>query len=128
MGMGRRRKTDEEALPALERERAQLRTLIRAMPDLVWAKDADGRYIACNAVFERLYGVAEEDLIGKTIDEVTDAETAAVRQAGDDVVLLAGNVDVNEMALTFADGYEGAFEVIRAPVRDGAAPSWGWSA
>ena len=42
-----------------ERE-SQLRTLFRTIPDLVWVKDLDGRYMRCNPQFERVFGVAPD--------------------------------------------------------------------
>ena len=40
----------------LEHEQALLRTLISTLPDLVWVKDADGVYLACNRRFEDFFG------------------------------------------------------------------------
>ena len=114
----------QEAALALARERAQLSTLFRAIPDLVWAKDLEGRYIACNQAFERLYGRPESEILGRTVDELTDGETAAYRRGGDAAVFrdLVQRTDL--MTLTFQDdGHTGEFEVIRAPIfNDTGAP------
>jgi PAS domain S-box-containing protein len=40
----------------LEREKAQLRTLVESSPDAIWLKDPGGLYLACNARFEELMG------------------------------------------------------------------------
>ena len=41
---------------ALEKEHAGLRRLIRAIPDMIWVKDPDGVYLACNEAFEGFAG------------------------------------------------------------------------
>ena len=38
-----------------------LRTFIDTIPDLVWLKDAEGVYLACNRRFELLYGAREAE-------------------------------------------------------------------
>jgi PAS domain S-box-containing protein len=48
----------------VEQERNFLKTLVRALPDLVWLKDPDGVYLACNPRFERLYNTREADIVG----------------------------------------------------------------
>ena len=50
----------------LEERRGLLQNLVRSIPDLVWLKDTDGVYLACNAPFERFFGAAEADIVGKT--------------------------------------------------------------
>ncbi len=41
----------------LEHEQSFLKTLIQTIPDLVWLKDINGVYLACNPRFEKLYGI-----------------------------------------------------------------------
>lgn len=55
-----------QAQRALETERIHLQTLVRTIPDLIWLKDVDGKYLSCNPEFERFIGVAESDMLGKT--------------------------------------------------------------
>ena len=114
----------KEAVIALERERAQLSTLFRAIPDLVWAEDAEGRYIACNQAFERLYGRPESEILGRSVFDLTDERTASQRSEGDRLVLEGRRQRTDLETMRFADdGREGRFEVIRAPVfNDDGAP------
>ncbi len=55
-----------QANDALRKSEAQLLTLIKTLPDLVWLKDPDGIYLSCNPKFERLYGATKSQIIGKT--------------------------------------------------------------
>ena len=43
----------------LQREIAFCNTIIRTLPDLIWLKDPDGVYLACNNRFEEFFGVPE---------------------------------------------------------------------
>lgn len=43
-----------------------MRILFRGLPDLAWLKDPQGRYLCCNAAFERIVGCTEAELRGRT--------------------------------------------------------------
>ena len=49
----------------LEKE-LKLKNILHNIPDLVWIKDPNGRYILCNKRFEELYGQPQDKIIGKT--------------------------------------------------------------
>ncbi|MEY2631363.1 MAG: hypothetical protein RIR00_17, partial [Pseudomonadota bacterium] len=49
-----------------ETDRGLLRSVIETIPDLVWLKDPDGVYLACNPTFERFFGATEQQILGKT--------------------------------------------------------------
>ncbi|MBC2758462.1 MAG: PAS domain S-box protein, partial [Thiobacillus sp.] len=50
----------------LEESEQQKNLILGTVPDLVWLKDAEGRFRMCNAAFERLFGARESDIVGKT--------------------------------------------------------------
>ena len=69
------RKRAEESL---QQERNLLRTLIDNLPDFVYVKDAQGRFVAANRAAARIMGAATPgDLIGKTDADFYPAELAA---------------------------------------------------
>ena len=45
-------------------------SLIETIPGPVFYKDVSGKYLGCNAAFEKHFGIKREDLIGKTAFEV----------------------------------------------------------
>ena len=55
------RKKKENALIDSELRR---RTLLQTIPDLIWLKDMDGKYLSCNTMFERFFGAREAEIIG----------------------------------------------------------------
>lgn len=97
----------------------RLRNLVKAIPDLVWLKDADGVYLSCNRMFERFFGGAEASIVGKTDYDFVEKELADFFREHDLKAMLAGKPSVNEEWLTFADdGHRGLFETIKTPMLD----------
>jgi PAS domain S-box-containing protein len=104
---------------SLRHSEAQLRTLVRTIPDMVWLKDSQGRYLNCNPVFEEFFGTAERDIIGKTDYDFVDRELADFFRAKDRLALELNKPSINEEWLTFAKtGYRGLFETVKTPMRD----------
>ncbi|MEZ5541976.1 MAG: PAS domain S-box protein [Pseudomonadota bacterium] len=101
-----------------EHARTLLRSLNDTIPDLVWLKDPDGIYLACNRAFEGLYGVPETSLLGHSDYDFVSRELADFFRANDRAALAAGSPSVNEEWLTFAaTGYRGLFETIKTPLK-----------
>jgi PAS domain S-box-containing protein len=67
---------EEKLNTLISLETSKLKTIINAIPDLVWLKDKEGVYLACNKRFEDLYGATEEEIIGKTDYDFVDKELA----------------------------------------------------
>ncbi len=103
----------------LARERRLLRTVLNTIPDLVWLKDPEGKYLNANPMFERLMGAPEAVLLGKTDFEFVDRELAEFFRAHDARAAAAGKPSVNEEWLTFADdGHRALHETIKTPMYD----------
>ncbi len=97
----------------------RLQAVMDAVPDLIWLKDLQGVYLACNRAFERLYGAPEAAILGRTDYDFVDRELADFFRTHDRRALDQGGASVNEEWLTFAEnGYRGLFETIKTPVRD----------
>ncbi len=109
--------TSGQALQEVDASNVLLRSLMRSIPDLVWLKDSQGVYLACNPAFERLYGTAAENIVGKTDRDFVSAELADFFRANDLAATAAGRPLRNEEWLTFAaDGYRGLFETTKTPI------------
>lgn len=104
---------------ALEYEKTRLQTLLQAIPDPVWAKDPDGRYLSCNPGFERLYGAPEADIIGKTDFDFFDQEMAEIFREYDRQATEAGGPCKFEERFRFPGGGEEiVVETTKAPIYD----------
>jgi diguanylate cyclase (GGDEF)-like protein/PAS domain S-box-containing protein len=100
----------------LEREQAQLRTLVESSPDLVWLKDLAGVYQACNIRTATVVGRPREQILGRRDADLFDAATAD-RFGRDDAAAMrvGGPVTFDE---TGPPGHfeQHVFETIRTPV------------
>ena len=102
-----------------QRAESLLHTIVQTIPDLVWIKDAEGVYLSCNPMFERLYGASEADIVGKTDYDFVDREQADFFREHDCQAMAAGKPSVNEEWLTFADdGHRAYMETIKTPMYD----------
>jgi PAS domain S-box-containing protein len=102
---------------ALEHERTYLHTLVSNIPDLIWVKNSEGVYMACNPAFERFFGAREEDIVGKTDYDFVDADQADFFRENDQKAMTAGKPRVNEEWITFAnDGHRALLETTKTPM------------
>lgn len=104
----------------LQTQKNFLKTIVNVIPDLLWIKDTEGKYLACNTKFERLFGAKESEIIGKDDFDFVDQESANFFRNKDRKALEVKESHIYEEVLTFADsGYEGLFETIKTPMKDG---------
>ncbi|WP_036308577.1 bifunctional diguanylate cyclase/phosphodiesterase, partial [Methyloglobulus morosus] len=98
-----------------------LRTLLDTIPDLIWLKDPEGVYLACNRQFEHFYGAKEAEIIGKTDYDFVEKTRADCIRQNDRDTMLAGKTIAKEEWLAFTDdGYRGLFEILKTPIADQA--------
>ncbi len=102
----------------LREHESQLSTLFRTVPDVVWVKDMGGRYIRCNPPFERLFGVDQREVVGKTDYDLAPREMADRYRAGDRRAIETGEIQSEEFETVAANGDACLYEVLKAPLRD----------
>ena len=66
----------EKQKKELEFEKSKLQTILHNLPDPLWIKDIDGKYITCNKRFESLYGSKIDKILGKDDYEFVNKELA----------------------------------------------------
>ncbi len=111
------RQTEE----ALDRERRLLRTVIDNVPDQIFARDADCRFILSNRSDAQTMGVADpESLLGKTDYDFCPPELAARYQADNRQVMATGQPLINrEEPLSALDGHGQRWGLTtKVPLRD----------
>ena len=106
---------------ALEADgRRQLRALFDALPDLVWVKDLEGRYAACNRSFLQFIGLPEDEVIGRRTTELLALSLASELAEEDREALgTLGAVRAQHWFPT-RDGGELLFDTARLALRDEA--------
>ena len=105
---------------SLARERDLLRTLINHLPDLVYVKDEESRYVVTNRIHQQFLGASsEEEVRGKTAAHFYDAEAAERFHEEDRKVLSSGEPILNnEQQATGADDRTKWFLCSKVPWRD----------
>ncbi|MBU0689290.1 MAG: EAL domain-containing protein [Gammaproteobacteria bacterium] len=100
-------------------EESFLHGLLDAIPDLIWLKDVDGHYLACNHRFESFFGARERDIVGKTDHDFVDKALADFFREHDQMAMAADKPTINEEWITFADdGHRELLETIKTPMHD----------
>lgn len=109
-----------QAEVALERERFLLTSLLDNIPDNIFFKGRDGRYLRVNrAMAARLRLESPEDAVGRSPAEFFDEEyTARIMQDDQQIVEKGESVVGEEQLVKWADGTEGWVSVIRMPLRE----------
>lgn len=93
-----------------------LRALINTIPDLIWLKDTEGRYLTCNPRFEAFLGVKESEIIGKTAYDFLPSTVADGARERDHAAIAAGGPKETEEEVAFAsDGHRETLLAIRTP-------------
>ncbi len=106
----------EEALVA---ERSRLRTVLDTIPDLVWVKDPEGVFLACNAAFARSMGRDEREIVGGRDADFCPPEVARTYRLHDLEAITLGGPSVDEEWLVSRDAQTPVcFETIKTPVLD----------
>ena len=111
-----------ELFAAHEKLRAgedRLSAVIETIPDLVWLKDGNGVYLACNASFSRYYGATEAEIIGKTDYDFVAASIADFYRGKDREAIESGSKRSNEEWIVYPDnGQRALLETIKTPMFD----------
>jgi PAS domain S-box-containing protein len=108
----------KRAARELAESNSRLETLLQAIPDIVYFKDAEGRNLIVNKAYERALGVPSERVLGRTDAEILPADLAEQCRLSDDVVRRdLKPVRFEEMRR--AEGREGVhYETLKAPIVD----------
>ncbi|MFZ4285295.1 sensor domain-containing protein [Variovorax sp. HJSM1_2] len=96
----------------------QLQQLVESIPDHVFIKDPQGRFVQCNVPVESLLGAKIEDIIGHTDDDFVPAELAASFRAMDRQVMAQRTPVRFEEWVRNHRGDEVLLETTKAPLFD----------
>ncbi len=80
------------------------RQLIDTMPNAVFYKDENGRYLGCNRAFEEYLGIDREQLIGRTVYDLAPKELADKYFAADQDLFNRGGTQSYQAEVLYADG------------------------
>ncbi len=105
---------------ALARERFLLKTLMDNLPDHIYFKDRESRFIAVNRAMAALFGLEDPaDVLGKTDADLFAPEHAQAALRDEQEILRTGQPLVNmEEKETWPDGHETWVSTSKLPLRD----------
>ncbi|HVO43839.1 MAG TPA: PAS domain S-box protein, partial [Aggregatilineales bacterium] len=87
----------KKAEEALAKERNLLRSVIDILPDNIFVKDREGRFLLNNRVSMRLLGASrQEDLLGKTDFDVLPRELAEYSRTHEEYILRTGQPIIDQ--------------------------------
>jgi PAS domain S-box-containing protein len=81
-----------------------LATMIDTLPVAIFFKDAYGKYIGCNPLFEEYIGIKKSDLLGKTVYDISPKDLADQYTAADREVMDNPAPQRYETQVQYADG------------------------
>ncbi|HYS42670.1 MAG TPA: PAS domain-containing protein, partial [Geobacteraceae bacterium] len=94
----------KQAEEALEGQARFLQKLIDTIPSPIFYKDAQYRFVGCNAAFEECIGLAREQVIGKTFHEFLPRELADTYHRKDVELFEHPGIQVYEAEIQCATG------------------------
>jgi len=103
---------------ALAQKNNFLRTLIDAIPDLIFYKDCNRAYLGCNKAFEAFAGRPEQDLVGRTDLEIFSRDVADAFREMDLDILSTEESRRNEEWIDYPNGRRALLETLKTPFFD----------
>lgn len=100
---------------SLARDRAQLRTLIDTVPDMIFIKDRAQTYLGCNRAFELLVAIPEKQLVGGTDSDIFPEELARLFHEQDREILQSGINRRSEEWMEYPDGRRVLMDIVKMP-------------
>ncbi len=104
----------------LSAEHALMKSLLNAMPDLVFLKDLNGIYLNCNEAFATFCAKTPQDLIGKRDTDLFSQESVSDFRKTDQIVSDTGQANTSEHWEKHPNGQMVLFETVKNPVLDHA--------
>lgn len=105
-----------EHIHSIREERNLLQTLLENIPDIIFFKDKDDKYIRISSSLAKLLAKSPDEIVGKTVSEVFSPELAALKMQNDSNVIHAGEkiIDKEEVQPT-SDGGERWLSTTKIP-------------
>ncbi len=81
-----------------------LQILIDTLPNPIFYKDAEGRYLGCNAAFEKYISLTKGHIIGKTVYDIAPKDLADIYYKMDSALFQQPGIQIYESSVVYADG------------------------
>lgn len=108
----------KQAEETLQRSANIQRALFDTIPDIVWLKDVDGKYIVVNRAYAQMAACTPENILGKTDYDVFPKNLAAQMIADDLRVIQSAQGHTVRESVSTAAGKRRTLEIIKTPFCD----------
>lgn len=103
----------------LTQQNTFFKSIVNGIPELVWIKNKEGYYLACNKKFEQFFGATEEEIKGKTDYDFVPENLANKFRENDKKALEKGSLNKNLEWVTYAsDNHTELLETRKMPLYD----------
>lgn len=99
----------------LKRQGSLIRSLLDSIPDLIFFKDANGRYLGCNPAFAAFVARPREQIMGKTDFDLFPRDVAQAYQDVDKAMLEAKSPRQIEEWVVFPNGKRRLLDTLKTP-------------
>jgi PAS domain S-box-containing protein len=116
--------TDRRAMEdELERQFALMQALLNTIPNPIFYKGADTRFLGCNKAYEEAFGISLHQFVGKRVGDLSYLPEGdrAIFQTEDEAVIARTGRVAREVPMKFADGemHDTLYSVTGFSNRDG---------
>jgi len=107
----------KEAVTALAHSEANLRLIVDTIPQCLFAKDYNGKFVFVNRSFAALYGLAKENLVNELISKIIPVKSEADNFISEDQeVITSGKINtIGEHVFTDSLGAKRIFSTVKIP-------------
>ena len=100
----------------ISRQRSTMQALLSSIPDLIFYKDHEGRYLGCNEAYARLVGRTSEEIRGLTCEDLFPPDVAEAMRARDNMMLNSLQRMSTENWVTYPDGRRVLLDTMVSPL------------
>jgi diguanylate cyclase (GGDEF)-like protein/PAS domain S-box-containing protein len=98
---------------------SKLDAIFSTIPDMIWMKDANGKYIASNNTFQKVFGKTENEIIGQTdYDFFSKEEADSCRISDIEAIQTKETINCQETITDPKSGQKVILEIRKKPVYD----------
>jgi two-component system sensor histidine kinase/response regulator len=108
---------EKRAAAEIDNQRSAMSMMVNAIPDPIFHKDHEGRYLACNEAYGALVGRTPDQVVGLVCEDLFPADVAAAMRVRDGAVLRTLKRVGAEHWITYPDGRRVLVETMVSPMQ-----------
>ena len=106
-----------QAQQKIQEQKKYLDTIINLIPNVLFARDVEGRYVIANQSVANAYGQPLEEIIGKKYTELNHKTVDGKAHKGDEQVIKTGEPFYTQEMVELADGQQHTIQIFKIPIK-----------